>query len=111
MNKDIETADRIREWMKTPSGLKQDSDKHRWSLLPPYPIAQVIKVLEFGAVKYKVDNWMHVGDARRRYYDATMRHLEAWWTGEKYDTESGLHHLAHAACCLLFLIWFDKDAE
>ena len=65
-------------------------------------------MLEFGAARYQVDNWMHVPDARRRYYDAAMRHIEAWLLGEQNDPESGLPHLAHAVCCLLFLIWFDN---
>lgn len=89
-------------------GFKADSGKGRWSLLPLHTIKQVIKVLEFGANKYSVGNWAHVEGASTRYYDATMRHIEAWWTGEKNDPESGLPHLAHATACLLFLMWFDE---
>lgn len=92
-------------------GRKADSSKPRWSLLPEDTIADVIDVLEFGAKKYQVDNWQHVPDARTRYYDATMRHIEAWWRGEKNDVESGLHHLSHAVCCLLFLMWFDSKVD
>lgn len=93
----------------TPStlGTKLDSDKLRWSLLPSGTIAQVIAVLEYGAKKYAVRNWIDVPDAKTRYYDAAMRHLDAWRGGELNDSESGLPHLAHAACCLLFLLWFD----
>ena len=93
-----------------PLGRKTDTNKPRWSLLPAGVISQVIKVLEFGALKYQVDNWKHVPDARTRYYDAVMRHLEAWWLGEKNDMESGLPHLVHAACCVLFLMWMDDNA-
>ena len=92
-------------------GRKDDSTKPRWSLLPLHTIAQVIRVLEFGANKYSVGNWAHVPEARTRYYDATMRHIEAWWLGEKVDPESGLPHLAHAVACLLFLMWFDGANE
>lgn len=88
-------------------GTKDDKGKPRWSLLPLGIISQVIAVLEFGANRYSVGNWAHVPDARTRYYDATMRHIEAWWTGEMNDPESGLPHLAHATACLLFLMWFD----
>ena len=88
-------------------GRKDDTTKPRWSLLPYGTIVQVIGVLEFGAKKYEVGNWKHVPDARTRYYDATMRHLEWWWLGQENDPESGLPHLAHAVCCLLFLMWFD----
>jgi hypothetical protein len=85
-------------------GKKFDAGKPRWSLLPRGTLLKVIQVLEAGAVKYDVDNWKIVPDARTRYYDAMNRHIEAWWGGEKQDSETGTHHLAHATCCALFLI-------
>lgn len=91
------------------TGTKADAGKPRWSLLPAGTIAQVVAVLEAGATKYAPDNWMHVSDARTRYYDALQRHVEAWWRGERNDPETGLPHLAHAACCVLFLLWFDGE--
>lgn len=95
----------------SPVGQKHDASKPRYSLLPVGSVEHVIDVLEFGATKYTPDNWQHVSDARTRYYDATMRHLSVWWQGETHDAESGLHHLAHAACCILFLLWFDRGAK
>lgn len=90
-------------------GTKNDKGKPRWSLLPTGTIDVVVAVLEFGATRYQVDNWQHVLDHRRRYYDATMRHLDAWWGGEKVDPDSGLPHLGHAVAGLLFLMWFDEQ--
>jgi len=52
---------------------------------------------------------MIVPDAQTRYYDAAHRHIEAWWRCEAKDQESGKSHLAHAMCCLAFLMWFDKQ--
>jgi hypothetical protein len=91
-------------------GRKDDKGKLRWSLLPTGTVRSIIEVLEIGAKKYDVDNWKQVPDARTRYYDAMQRHIEAWWNGQKLDPEDGLHHLAHAGCCLLFLLWLDKSA-
>lgn len=95
----------------TEQGSKHDQGKVRWSLLPKGVVTLILQVLEFGAVKYKVDNWQHVQDHERRYYDATMRHIEAWRLKETNDPESGLPHLAHAICCLMFLVWFDKEKK
>lgn len=95
--------------MKT--GTKLDSEKARWDLLPLGPMRAVIDVLGFGIRKYAVDNWQHVKDAERRYYAATMRHVTDWRRGERLDPESGKHHLAHAVCCLLFLLWFDEQPQ
>lgn len=90
-------------------GRKYDSNKPRYSLLPENTILNVIQVLEYGAEKYEPDNWKHVPSARTRYYDAAMRHIDNWWNGSEVDEESSLPHLAHAICCLLFLLWFDDQ--
>lgn len=93
----------------TGQGRKHDSNKPRYSLLPSGTVNQVIQVLEYGAVKYEIDNWQRVPSARTRYYDAAMRHIDDWWNGSEVDEESSLPHLAHAICCLLFLLWFDEQ--
>jgi hypothetical protein len=90
-------------------GMKFDGHKPRWSLLPKGTVREIIEVLEFGAAKYAENNWQYVDDGHQRYYDALMRHMEAWWLGEKNDPESGMSHLAHAGCCILFLLWLDRD--
>jgi hypothetical protein len=91
-------------------GVKHDQTKRRWTLIPWGPLGEVVDVLEFGAAKYAVDNWQKVG--RDRYVDAMIRHVAAYVAGERNDPESGLHHLAHAVCCGLFVVWFDgRQAE
>lgn len=65
-------------------------------------VASVVDVLSFGARKYSDDNWKNVEP--KRYTDALYRHLNAHHKGEANDAESGLPHLAHAACCVLFLL-------
>ena len=90
-------------------GIKFDNGKRRWSLLPWRELGAVIDVLTTGAKKYSDNNWKYVEDGKNRYYDALMRHLTAWWDGEKNDPEDGLHHLAHAICNILFLFWMDNE--
>lgn len=91
------------------SGIKFDVDKLDWSLLPFEQLDQVVRVLAYGAEKYDRDNWQRLIDPQRRYFAATLRHLVAWRRGELVDSESGLSHLAHAACNLLFLLWFEDN--
>lgn len=86
------------------SGQKHDGGKLRWDLLPPEATEAVVKVLTHGAQKYGPENWRNVEEPRRRYYAAAMRHLNAWRQGFEADPDSGLPHLAHAICCLLFLV-------
>lgn len=92
-------------------GIKHDDEKPRWDLLPLEPVARIVDVLTHGATKYQPNNWMQVFNAGDRYFGAAMRHLVAWKGGEKIDQESGLPHLAHATCSLLFLMWFDRNEE
>lgn len=93
------------------AGKKFDGDKLRFSLIPPQPLSDVNKVLEFGAKKYGANNWQKVDNAQERYFNAAMRHLLAWQSGELLDDESGLPHLAHAQCCLMFMMHFDVEAK
>lgn len=93
------------------SGVKYDQTKPRMSLMPDGVLNEVLQVLEYGAAKYSVENWMMVPDAQTRYYDAAHRHIEAWWRCETTDPESGKSHLAHAICCLAFMMWFDKHGD
>ena len=43
-----------------------------------------------------------------RPFGALMRHMWAWWKGEKADPETGMSHLWHAACCIMFLISYEE---
>jgi hypothetical protein len=88
-------------------GRKFDGGKLEYGLLPPLALEETVKVLTFGAQKYERDNWKNVPDSKRRYFDALQRHVWAWKQGEQNDTESGIHHLAHALCCLMFLYEHD----
>ena len=91
-------------------GIKYDTSKDQWTLLPFDTLREVIRVLMLGAKKYSPDNWKYVLP-KERYFDACIRHLTAWQAGERKDPESKLNHLAHAICCLIFLLWHDKNNE
>jgi Domain of unknown function (DUF5664) len=99
------------EHSRKDDGVKFDIGKPRWSLLPLRAVALVVDVLEYGAQKYAPDNWRKVPDWRQRYYDAAMRHILAWRLGGRLDAESGLPHLAHAICCLLFALELEREEK
>jgi hypothetical protein len=89
-------------------GIKYDQAKPRYDLLPMSALEDVVNVLTLGAKKYADNNWQKVEPYRERYFSACMRHLVAWREGEILDIETKLPHLAHAVCCLLFMMWRDK---
>ena len=56
-------------------------------------------VMQTGAEKYGAYNWCDHPMKASTYYNAILRHLQAWWQGETYDPESGLPHMAHLRSC------------
>ena len=93
--------------IQSAGGVKYDNDKPQWSLLPFKALKEVVDVLTYGAKKYAPDNWKKVPNARQRYIDAGFRHFTAYVAGEKLDPETGKSHIAHAICCLLYLLAFE----
>jgi len=87
---------------------KFDAGKIKYSVFPNSVLEDVIRVMMFGANKYGMDNWKLCEDPTR-YYDAGRRHEESWKSGEKFDPESGLPHLAHAICNWVFAHYIDSQ--
>lgn len=87
--------------------LKKDAGKVPMELLPTIPLVEIAKVLGFGAKKYAPDGWRQ-GMDWRRVYGAVLRHMASWEQGEDLDPETGLPHLAHAGCEILFLLEYVK---
>lgn len=109
-----ETLEKIKKQLEakamkpeTGTALKFDQDKLPLNLLSTEAMNQTAAVLKFGAQKYAEHNWRK-GFAWSRPLAAAMRHLTAFNDGEDRDPESGLSHLAHAACCIMFLLEFEK---
>lgn len=94
----------VMQKMLATEGRKYDTGKPDYTLLPWDAVEQIVKVLDFGARKYARDNWKHVSDGETRYLAAAFRHMAAYNRGEKDDPETGISHLAHAGCCVLFLL-------
>jgi hypothetical protein len=87
--------------------LKADQGKLEWSALPWDILPEIVTVCVYGNSKYAPDNWRHGSDPVR-YWNAALRHLLAWKSGEKVDPESGQLHLAHAVVSLLYAMVLDK---
>lgn len=53
------------------------------------------------------NNWRK-GMRWSRLADAALRHMLKWVSGSRVDEETGLSHLAHAMCCLMFLLNYEQ---
>lgn len=88
-------------------GLKFDAEKIRLDLIDAECLEELGKVLTFGARKYEAHNWRK-GIRISRLLAATLRHLMSFAKREDIDAESGLTHLSHAFCNIMFMMWTVK---
>ena len=94
------------------TAVKFDNDKVDWMILPYDALEEIIKVMEFGARKYARGNFASgEGLEYTRVLNSLMRHILAFSRGEDLDPETGISHMAHAGCNILFLLHYIKNPE
>jgi hypothetical protein len=71
-------------------------------------LEDLIRVLQFGADKYEVDNWKK-GLPYTEISNSLLRHLIAFLSKETLDSESQLPHTAHILANAMFLAWMEKN--
>jgi hypothetical protein len=89
------------------TGIKHDQEKPDMSLLSTAALIKMAEVMTFGKKKYSAHNWRG-GFVWSRPLSAAFRHLVAYIGGEDKDPETGLSHLSHCACCIMFLLEFEE---
>lgn len=84
---------------------RYNKGKTAWSLIDYPSIEPMAKVLMYGCEKYDRDNWKK-GLTVTSVIDSLMRHIVAFKQGETLDEESGLPHIGHAMCNLMFMQYY-----
>lgn len=84
-----------------PEADRDNEGKPQYSLLSLEALEPCVRVLEYGCKKYARANWKK-GQKMSSLMDSTIRHLSKILEGELVDEESGLSHLGHAMCNLMF---------
>lgn len=102
------TVGEVREVSAT--GGEKGAKPEQYSMIPVSALAEVARVYENGAQKYSRDNWRK-GYRWSLSYDAMQRHINAFWAGEEFNPDSGLHHLGHAVFHCFTLMSFGGDLE
>ncbi len=85
------------------AGVHHDQGKPSLALLSRIALEDTARVMDFGAKKYSAHNWRQ-GISWTSIMNSALRHLYAFNDGEDKDEESGLSHLAHAMCDVMFLL-------
>lgn len=89
--------------------LRYNGGKPQWGLVHYKSLIPMIRVLEFGALKYTPWNWMKPMPTRE-ILESMQRHLAALMDGEEYDSESGLDHMGHIQANAMFYN-FQRERE
>ena len=82
--------------------------KIRHDLISPWALNELAKVYTYGTQKYDDDNWWKGLKWKHDVFGCILRHVWKWFRGEKFDDESGVHHLAHAAWNCFTLMSYER---
>ena len=94
----------------TDKALRYNQGKLKWSLVDLESLEGMVRVLEFGAIKYSPDNWKK-GLDRKEVLESMMRHLTALMGGNEEDLESELRHISHIMCNAMFYEYHNRKAS
>lgn len=89
------------------SATKYDDGKPQYALIPAVPLEALAKLFTIGGRKYSPWNWRK-GMAWSRIFSAMMRHAWAWMRGERYDQETGQHHMTSVMWCAMVLFEYER---
>ena len=88
-------------------GERKNDGKVRFDLLPPFATKQGAMVYTIGSQKYADRNWER-GMKWSKVLASLKRHLSAFESGEDFDKETGLLHMAHLKTNAEFLLEYYK---
>lgn len=88
--------------------LRYNSGKPEWSLLHYPSLLPMVRVLEFGKLKYNRNNWM-IGLNKEEVLDSAMRHLVELMENNEVDEESTLSHAGHVMANMMFYVFHKNN--
>jgi len=83
-------------------GNRYNDGKLKWSLVDYKALEPMVKVLDYGTLKYAPHNWKK-GLLVTEVCESMLRHIHAFLDCENNDPESGLPHIGHIQCNAMFL--------
>jgi len=98
--------------MERDQGIKQDSGKPRWELVPmkalegiPLVMADAIEPTEkFPYGRYEMHSWQKVDP--KRYLAALLRHIVELQDGQEFTEDTGMRVIDAVLTNAMFLSWF-----
>jgi hypothetical protein len=94
-------------------GVKTDTGKPRYTLIPPFALEQVAICLTEGLKTHPAkDNWKLVERGKERFLDSLYRHWNQYQMGEVFDRDNpSVRNLAAIIVNALFVLEFEVNPE
>jgi hypothetical protein len=94
-------------------GVKTDTGKPRYTLIPPFALEQVAICLTEGLKTHPAkDNWKLVENGKERFLDSLYRHWNQYQMGEIFDRDNpNVRNLAAIIVNALFVLEFETNPE
>lgn len=89
---------------------RYNSGKLQWSLVDFKSLEPLVRVLEYGAMKYAPHNYKK-GLPITETCESLLRHTIAFLEGEDKDPESGLDHVGHIMANAMFLAYNMREKK
>lgn len=98
---DLDSLLPLEDMIEPEQAMRFNEGKPQWSLVHFNSLEPMVRVLEFGALKYAPRNWQKPMDTMK-ILESMQRHLAALFDGEEVDSESGISHMGHIQCNAMF---------
>jgi len=96
--------------IKTDNALRYNEGKPKWHLVDFESLIPLVRVLEYGAVKYEPFNWKKEMK-REDVLDSMMRHMVSLISNKEIDEESKQHEIGHImANAMFYSFHFNKKS-
>jgi len=95
------TAEQLAAIQNPEQAARFNEGKLQWSYIHFKSLEPMVRVLEFGAIKYAPKNWMKRMDTTK-ILESMQRHLAALFDGEEVDSETGISHMGHIQSNAMF---------
>lgn len=109
-----ETAERFKEERDAHVGdnnMRFNEGKNRFDYINFSSLVPMVKVLEYGAKKYDLNNWKKPPKEDNEHLASMLRHIVALLEGERIDPESKLPHIGHIMCNAMFHSYHELNPQ
>ena len=89
---------------------RYNNNKPKWSLIDFKSLEPLVRVLEYGCIKYEKNNWKK-GLPASETMESMVRHCFKLMGGELTDSESGISHIGHIMANAMFLAYNMREKK